>query len=66
MCPNYVVRKHSNCEERSDSSWQPEQKEDKASITDDWDDDKPIVRIGKSEVKAIFSVENKFGSILLK
>ena len=65
MYPNYVVRKHSNCEERSGSSWQPEQKKDKASTTDDWDDDKPIVRIGKSEVKVIFSEENKLGSTLL-
>lgn len=65
MCPNYFVRKHSNCEERSGSSWQPEQKKDKTSITDDCDDDKPIVGIGKSEVKAIFSIENKFDSTLL-
>lgn len=41
---------------KSGSFWQPEQKKDRASITDDWDDDKPIVRIGTSEVKAIFSM----------
>ena len=40
-------------------------KKAKSSITNEWDDDKPVVRIGKSEGKDVLIVEGKFGSSLL-
>lgn len=72
MCSNYVVKKVSNCEERSCGSWQPEEKlqslqllcwNDNKPI--DWNDNKPIVRIGKSERKEVFSGEDKLCFVLL-
>ena len=72
MCSNYVVKKVSNCEERSCDSWQPEEKllslqllcwNDNKPI--DWNDNKPIVRIGKSERKEVFSGEDKLCFVLL-
>lgn len=58
MCSNYVVKKVSNGEERSSGSWQPEEKLQSLQLLC-WDDNKPIVRIGKSERKEVFSGEDK-------
>ena len=69
MCANYVVKKVSNCEERSCGSWQPEESLQLLCWNNnkpiDWNDNKPIVRIGKSERKEVFSGEDKLCFVLL-
>lgn len=65
MYLNYVLREDRNCEERTGGSRQLEQKKDKVSLMEYWDDDKLIVKIDKSEEKRVFSVDDKFDSSLL-